>query len=191
MAVVYVPVRTNPVERPSRLMQGIPDYIAHSTATILRAYTMYRPLRVFTALGCFLILGGIGLGIRFLRHIERTRVLLFMLDPTDPVTDVIDAYETLVEELESYRAHLSKKPKAVAFTKSDLVWVQQDRVDELQRRLKKQGIPFLTISAIKGTGLMELNALLYDKVIRETEKVNTEQSIPNPKTETRDPLDEL
>lgn len=66
MAVVYVPVRTNPQTRPSRLIQSLPDYLANSTQTILRAYTMYRPLKVFTFLSILLISGGLILGIRFL-----------------------------------------------------------------------------------------------------------------------------
>lgn len=66
IAVEYVPVRTNPPTRPSRLMTGISDYLLNSAATIVRAYTMYRPLRVFTTLGLILLLGGLGLGIRFL-----------------------------------------------------------------------------------------------------------------------------
>ena len=66
MAVEYVPVRTNPQTRPSRLMKGIPDYLANSSATIVRAYTMYRPLRVFTALSALFILGGLVLSLRFL-----------------------------------------------------------------------------------------------------------------------------
>jgi glycosyltransferase involved in cell wall biosynthesis len=66
MAVEYVPVRTNPQTRPSRLMRSIPHYLVNSTATILRAYTMYRPLRVFTALGGFMIALGLLLGLRFI-----------------------------------------------------------------------------------------------------------------------------
>lgn len=66
ISVAYVPVRTNPATRPSRLMQSIPHYVASSAATILRAYTMYRPLRVFTAIGSILALAGIVLGIRYL-----------------------------------------------------------------------------------------------------------------------------
>jgi glycosyltransferase involved in cell wall biosynthesis len=66
MAIEYVPVRTNPQTRPSRLMRSIPHYLAQSGATIIRAYTMYRPLRVFTALGLFFIFGGLVLGVRFL-----------------------------------------------------------------------------------------------------------------------------
>lgn len=66
MTVTSVPVRTNPQTRPSRLMRSIPQYLAHSAATILRAYTMYRPLRVFTILGALIMAGGLVLGIRFL-----------------------------------------------------------------------------------------------------------------------------
>jgi hypothetical protein len=64
--VEYVPVRTNPQTRPSRLMRSIPHYLVNSTATILRAYTMYRPLRVFSALGGLMILLGLVTGLRFL-----------------------------------------------------------------------------------------------------------------------------
>ena len=66
MAVEYVPVRTNKQVRPSRLMRSIPDYLANSSTIILRAYTMYRPLRVFIGISLiFLIAGLIGSG-RFL-----------------------------------------------------------------------------------------------------------------------------
>jgi glycosyltransferase involved in cell wall biosynthesis len=66
MAVEYVPVRTNEQTRPSRLMRGVPDYLANSSAVILRAYTMYRPLRVFTAFSLIFLLGGFIGTIRFL-----------------------------------------------------------------------------------------------------------------------------
>ncbi|UCD98421.1 MAG: glycosyltransferase family 2 protein [Chloroflexota bacterium] len=66
MVVKYVPVRTNEQVRPSRLMRNIPDYLANSSTIILRAYTMYRPLRVFIGISLvFLIAGLIGSG-RFL-----------------------------------------------------------------------------------------------------------------------------
>lgn len=66
MAVAYVPVHVNPKTRSSRLMRNIPDYLVNSTATILRTYTMYRPLRVFLLLGGLLIAGGMAGGLRFL-----------------------------------------------------------------------------------------------------------------------------
>ncbi|MCX6036048.1 MAG: glycosyltransferase family 2 protein, partial [Chloroflexi bacterium] len=64
--VEYVPVRTNPQTRPSRLMNNLRHFMASQTATILRAYTLYRPLRVFTALSALMVLGGSALGIRYL-----------------------------------------------------------------------------------------------------------------------------
>ena len=66
MAVSYVPIEVNPQTRQSRLMGSIPDYLINSGATILRTYTMYRPLRVFLFIGAVLILGGLVLGGRFL-----------------------------------------------------------------------------------------------------------------------------
>jgi glycosyltransferase involved in cell wall biosynthesis len=66
MIVEYVGVRTNPQTRPSRLMRNIPHYLSQSIATLLRAYTMYRPLRVFISLGVLIALGGLILGIRYL-----------------------------------------------------------------------------------------------------------------------------
>jgi glycosyltransferase involved in cell wall biosynthesis len=69
MRVMHVPVRTNPPTRPSRLMRGIPDYLAHSSVTIVRAYTMYRPLRVFTTIGAVMSAIGTLLGLRYLYFI--------------------------------------------------------------------------------------------------------------------------
>jgi glycosyltransferase involved in cell wall biosynthesis len=66
ISVEYVKIRTNPQTRPSRLIKSIPHYIANSSATIVRSYSMYRPLRVFTILGSILLLGGLGFGGRFL-----------------------------------------------------------------------------------------------------------------------------
>jgi glycosyltransferase involved in cell wall biosynthesis len=66
MAVVFVPVRTNPQTRRSRLVRSIPSFLALSIVTILRFYTMYHPLRVFMTMGGMLIAGGVVVGLRFL-----------------------------------------------------------------------------------------------------------------------------
>jgi glycosyltransferase involved in cell wall biosynthesis len=66
MAVKYVPVRTNPQTRPSRLMRSLPDYLLNSAVTILRAYTLYRALRVFTTIGALSLFAGLIIGVRFL-----------------------------------------------------------------------------------------------------------------------------
>ncbi|GMV11429.1 MAG TPA: glycosyltransferase [Gemmatimonadaceae bacterium] len=65
-AVESVRIGINPQTRPSRLMKSIPHYIRKSGVTIVRAYAMYRPLRVFSALGTLFILAGCIPGIRFL-----------------------------------------------------------------------------------------------------------------------------
>jgi magnesium-transporting ATPase (P-type) len=64
--VAFVPVETNPDTRPSRLMKNVPNYLLFSTVTIMRAFTLYRPLRVFTIISLFPTLTGLALGIRFL-----------------------------------------------------------------------------------------------------------------------------
>jgi glycosyltransferase involved in cell wall biosynthesis len=66
MAVANVPVRTNPPMRPSRLIRSLPNYLSRSAATITRAYTMYRPFKVFTALGALITTTGILVGVRYL-----------------------------------------------------------------------------------------------------------------------------
>lgn len=64
--VAYVPVRTNPPLRPSRLMHNLTHYLVNSTVTIVRAYTLYRPLRAFTLIGSLLLTGGLMISLRFL-----------------------------------------------------------------------------------------------------------------------------
>jgi glycosyltransferase involved in cell wall biosynthesis len=68
MPVAYVKIRTNPQTRPSRLIRSIPHYLANSGATIVRSYTMYRPLRVFSIFGGIFILFGLILAGRFLYY---------------------------------------------------------------------------------------------------------------------------
>ncbi len=66
LAVGHVPVRTNPQTRPSRLFTSTFDYIKRSLATLIRIYTMYEPLKVFSLIGCLIILIGAALSARFI-----------------------------------------------------------------------------------------------------------------------------
>jgi glycosyltransferase involved in cell wall biosynthesis len=66
ISVTSVPVRTNPPRRPSRLMHGIWDYLIKSTITIIRAYAMYRAIRVFFSIGLILLIAGGVLAVRYL-----------------------------------------------------------------------------------------------------------------------------
>lgn len=65
LTVEYVPIRTNDPTRPSRLMKNTPHYLTNIIPTIIRSYTLYRPLRVFSILSFVLIFGGVFLGLRF------------------------------------------------------------------------------------------------------------------------------
>ncbi len=64
--VAFVPITTNPPERPSRLFSNIRNYLVNSTVTIMRSFAMYRALRIFTGLSAFMLLAGALIGVRFL-----------------------------------------------------------------------------------------------------------------------------
>ncbi len=95
---------------------------------------------------------GRGLGIQFLRHIERTRVLVFLIESTseDPKAD----YRTLLAELKSYNASLGRKKKIVALTKTDIASAEQLRA--LRRLTVGRGVPVVSISAVAGEGVSDL-----------------------------------
>ncbi len=96
---------------------------------------------------------GAGLGFEFLRHIQRTRVLIHLLDglAEDPLLD----YAQINSELALFDPGLAKKPQIVAVTKMDIPEVEE-RWKALQMRLKKKGISPMAISAVAGTNLREL-----------------------------------
>jgi heme/copper-type cytochrome/quinol oxidase subunit 4 len=66
MTVVFIPTQTNPQTRQSRLIRSVPSFLILSAVTIVRFYTMYRPLRVFGTVGGLFLTGAIALGLRFL-----------------------------------------------------------------------------------------------------------------------------
>src|SRR5688500_3643 len=68
MAIAHVPVETNARTRDSRLFDSVFSYIKKSSATIVRIYTMYEPLKVFTYIGLLIFSGGVALGVRFLYY---------------------------------------------------------------------------------------------------------------------------
>jgi GTP-binding protein len=99
---------------------------------------------------------GAGLGIKFLKHIERTRVFLHLIDISDPVhPDPLKAYQNIRHELESYNEEFLLRPELIVLTKEDLPGVQE-KIDEARRLLKKTGKPVIEISAAKREGVEEL-----------------------------------
>ncbi|MGB3534196.1 MAG: GTPase ObgE [Microcoleaceae cyanobacterium] len=98
---------------------------------------------------------GVGLGYDFLRHIERTRVLLHLIDITDP--EPIENYLTIQQELEAYAHGLAERPQIVAFNKVDAVDLDSENIQELIASLSQRtGSPVFLISAVAKIGLDEL-----------------------------------
>ena len=103
---------------------------------------------------------GKGLGIRFLRHIERNSILLFMV--TAESQDIAKDFQTLLRELEKYNPELLDKKRLLAITKSDLL---DDELKELISKELPKNIPYVFISSIANIGLNELK----DMIMRELE----------------------
>ncbi len=102
---------------------------------------------------------GKGLGIRFLRHIERNSILLFMI-PADS-SDIKKDYKILLNELKQFNPELLDKQRILAITKSDLL------DDELVRETKKElpkGVPYIFISSVAQKGITELKDMLWKEL---------------------------
>lgn len=106
---------------------------------------------------------GKGLGLRFLRHIERNSLLLFMV-PAE-ADDIKKEYEILHNELVKYNPELLTKSRVLAITKSDML--DDELIEALSEDLP-EGIPFVFISSITGLGIMELKDILWKELNRET-----------------------
>jgi len=107
---------------------------------------------------------GAGLGTQFLRHIERTRLLVHLVDVSDasgrpdPVKDV----EVINKELESFGAHLEEKPMIMAASKIDVA--NKEKLAKLKRYCKKHGLELFPISAVTGKGIDELKYAIAEKL---------------------------
>ena len=110
---------------------------------------------------------GKGLGLRFLRHIERNAVLLFMV-PADS-DDILKDYEILLNELKEFNPELADKSRVLAISKSDML--DDELRDELAKELP-EGVPAVFISAVTGQGLTELKDLLWREINSEENKNN-------------------
>ncbi|NJD58270.1 MAG: GTPase ObgE [Anaerolineales bacterium] len=117
---------------------------------------------------------GTGLGFEFLRHIQRTRVLIHLLDglAEDPLLD----YAQINSELALFDPDLAKKPQVVALNKSDLPDVQA-RWESFQRKLKKKDISVMAVSAATGTNVKQMLSKAYD-LLREAPVIIPEESLP-------------
>lgn len=105
---------------------------------------------------------GKGLGLRFLRHIERNSILLFLV-PADS-EDVLQAYEVLLDELRRYNPQLLDKQRVLAISKADLV-TDEDR-QKIQDKLPKD-IPSIVFSAHANINVDKLKDLLWQQMNKE------------------------
>lgn len=107
---------------------------------------------------------GAGLGFQFLRHVERTRLLLHLVDVSEGASgDPVENLLNLNRELALYSADLALKPQAVAGTKTDIKG-DGKRLDRLAQYCKTKGIDFFPISSVAGAGVRELVTYLARRV---------------------------
>lgn len=118
---------------------------------------------------------GKGLGLRFLRHIERNAVLLFMV-PAD-ADDITEQYNILLRELEQFNPQLADKPRVLAISKSDML--DEELMDEIRETLP-DGVPTVFISAVTGFGLQELKDVLWHEITDESNRLATPDIIHRP-----------
>lgn len=111
---------------------------------------------------------GKGLGLRFLRHIERNAVLLFMV-PAD-ADDITEAYKVLLNELEQFNPQLMDKERILAISKSDML------DDELMQEIEKtlpEDVPHVFISAVTGYGIDKLKDILWGAINDDRNRIAT------------------
>ncbi len=110
---------------------------------------------------------GVGLGLQFLRHIERTKVLLHVVDAAsvegrDPINDIY----AIMDELKKYNIEISNRPMVIAANKMDAMneMEKETVIELLKEEFEPQGIQVFPISAVSGTGIKELLWHLYELV---------------------------
>lgn len=111
---------------------------------------------------------GHGLGIRFLKHVERTKVLVHIVD-VSPYTqrNPEEDFYTVLKELESFSPNLAHRKTILVANKIDLLSGEKDRLEKVKRIASEENLPFFSISALNGKGLKEL-VLGIGKILEDT-----------------------
>lgn len=122
---------------------------------------------------------GHGLGTRFLRHIERTRVLVHLIDVSEHMpSDVQHDFAVILNELASFEGGLSQKPMILAASKIDLAG-DGAKLAEMKKLAKRRKLPFIAISSATGEGIEKLIYLLAEKLreLRSSEPAASQVSL--------------
>lgn len=106
---------------------------------------------------------GKGLGYRFLRHIERNSILLFLVSAEN--LDIAKEYKILLNELKQYNPELLDKQRILAITKCDLLGGDKEMITALKRKVPKK-VPYVLISSVTGEGIKELKDLIWEALTK-------------------------
>ncbi|MEG1685825.1 MAG: GTPase ObgE [Bacteroides sp.] len=128
---------------------------------------------------------GKGLGLRFLRHIERNSLLLFMV-PADS-DDIAKEYDILLNELATFNPEMLDKQRVLAVTKSDML--DEELMNEIEATLPS--IPHLFISSITGMGISQLKDILWEELNKESNKIEGIVHRPKDVTKLKEELREM
>jgi GTP-binding protein len=107
---------------------------------------------------------GKGLGIQFLKHVERTKLLVHLVDMSETGRDPVHDFETLMTELESFSEDLARKPMLVAASKMDALQ-DGEKSAALRTVAEGLGLPFFEISSVTGQGIEALKFALAERVL--------------------------
>ena len=138
IALAHVPITTNEQTRESRLIRSVPDYLRHSTITILRIYAMYEPLRVFSIIGAVVLAVSVLLGVRYL-------YFFFLGEGKGHIQSVVFAGVLLVLGVQMLLIGLL----------ADLVSINRRLSEEVLRRVKKLEVERAQGVAPTGSGPWE------------------------------------
>ena len=119
---------------------------------------------------------GAGLGDRFLRHVERTKVILHLVDVSSfSGRDPVDDYKIISRELAAYNEDLATRPQIVVATKIDSL-DDPERVESLKKQAKKDRKPFFAISSVANTGVQEL-VFVVAKVLDQAAEIEKSEAL--------------
>ncbi len=107
---------------------------------------------------------GHGLGVQFLKHVERTRVLAHLVDVSETGRDPAHDFEVILKELKSFSPDLAKKPMLVVATKIDAAQ-DPERIEAVKKMARKKKMPFFQISAVTGEGVDKLKRAMAERAV--------------------------